>query len=125
MIFNLVKLDPDMKVGVHYKQIDHLPEPLSETLFSVAERTDGPEYIGRTYNPGNDTFSPMPPPPPPTADEARLAGLETAKAANETANKVLIDSDESTWTDTERSSALHSLLREQKIQELKKKLHKP
>ena len=124
--------DSDILKGVaeFTRQDDKVPEasPSSVVRFiETTSRIDGPFGSGRQYVISTDLFEDFvePPAPPPTAEENRLFGLETAKAANATALDNLIDSDETQWGNTEITASLHSLLREQKIQELKKKLGKP
>ena len=81
----LLKFDISKKVIAQWNT-DHAPEP---GLFNATNRNDGPDYMGRTYNPGLDSFSPFVAP-----DKTRRQELK----------------EKPTWTDAERDEALRELL---------------
>lgn len=79
-MMKLLKFDRNLKV-VNQWITDHAPEP---GLFDATNRTDGPKYMGRTYDPGLDSFSPLV-----TPTQTRRQQLK----------------DQLTWTDAERLEA--------------------
>ncbi len=83
----LLKLDGSKKVIAQWNT-DHAVEP---GLFDATGRTDGPEYVGRTYIPGSDSFT-VPPIPPKTKAE------------------LLKTKDKSNWTTEDIAEALQQLL---------------
>ena len=70
----LLKLDSNKKVIAQW-ETDHEPE---KGLFDATGRSDGPDYMGRTYNPGTDTFSPPIIPPTTKREELKAKDKSTA-----------------------------------------------
>ena len=81
----LLKFNPSNKV-INQWSTDHQPEP---GLFDATGRSDGPDYMGRTYSSGTDTFSPRI-----TVSQTRREELK-AKAV---------------WTAIDRDDAIRELL---------------
>jgi len=87
----LVRLDQNKKVKAQWSIEDSniskdKPEP---NLFDVTGRPDGPNYMGRTYIPASDSFTPFVLPP---KTKSELLKAKT------------------TWTATDRDNAIRELL---------------
>jgi len=81
----LLKFDGSKKVIAQW-DTDHAPE---NGLFDATGRSDGPDYMGRTYNQGTDTFS---------------SPIVPSKTRRQQLKENL------TWTDAERDEAIRELL---------------
>ena len=75
----LLRLDSN-KVCVNQWNTDHR---VSAANFDATGRSDGPDYMGRTYDDVADTFSTLPIPPLTRAEELKALTPWTASDRNE------------------------------------------
>ncbi len=81
--------DPNNKV-INQWVTDRAPNSEPD-LFDATGRSDGPDYMGRTYDRGADTFSTLPTP-------------------TKTRRELLKEQDKTTWTTEDIAEALQELL---------------